>query len=52
MYHVGTTSLVSVGTIQTGKSAIRGAPFALSLPGPSQEEHDIHTSKCGNENRI
>jgi hypothetical protein len=29
--------LVSVGTIQTEKSAIKGAPFALSLPGPREE---------------
>jgi hypothetical protein len=26
-YHVGTKPLVSVGTLQTGKSAIKGAPF-------------------------
>jgi hypothetical protein len=34
-YRVGTKPLVSVGFIQTKKSAIKGAPFALSLPGPS-----------------
>ena len=34
-YHVGTQPLVSVGNIQTEKSAIKGAPFALSLPGPT-----------------
>jgi hypothetical protein len=39
--------LVSVGTIQTEKSAIKGAPFAAPfryLPGPTRKESDICTT--------